>query len=1106
MGVGKPAYTSSKPCASDSRLSGDTIASGEEANRRALAPNSVSVVRRIGHVGGLQWNPNLRTKLQPNCTQKMELWKPHDSLSWCGTLTGYTKSMHMHQHGRRRSKTVKNHCLSTGMHSTQRDDIFIPSPCRAHVGRQGVCHHGRADFVISSLHFMRPANFTSVYGVMLSLRNSTSVAATRVSSIQESSQNGETPNQGNPVMHKTAMLSVKGVKVVGLEAEMATASENMKLEHKFTSDQGITRLTGSDVTSGQGGSGTIGVRSLKQKIGGKMSDFNNFWKAIHEVYREDTATWGFGSSPIFTVYEGVGGKIEKVTIDEKEIQRRQGIEPLLPGYGDEASKARAQKMIMLARTIAKDLEMGNTVPKINSTIFAVIKHASKDESKPGHQKLFNQVNSVAYTVAPALKSVFLIAMPIYGICIIWGAYLLITKQSDKDIIKEEKAADILDKMRKLKTQMNAHKGDIGASQSPLAPSDFMKRLLEVREMARQVRSEEELQKSTQDSDTGLEYQSRAQNLIGNLAVEADFEMEQAEIEIVGDISVDSTIKEDLDTLQVNVCHNGTIEGQGPEQEDMSSSAAKELKDTNIMFAKSSVEVTRSAHESSALDGALKPAFKVKPRIIMSLEEAKATISGKNERLSDATGSNPDFNITAERTTYRMEHQVGQEFTSASILHDDDSYGRLNLLGGFCEDMSPGSGSEVLQSRGDRTLAANNEKQDRGGGKQKELESLEGEEPKSDTLGELGMMCVKTLGKVTSQGREKEEARPESIYSRGPDGLKDPNKAATSHLLNKIIEDRQQDEAQISSLTSTRHGNHYASSSSRSPYSDKISDEGLRSSHSGSILVKNATKKAGLSANTKDVVGSGQPLREEGIFTNTKRWSKELQRRYDSERDPEVRELMKEIGSELDSWVTEEEVEEAGRLASKIEGGDEDYLHKHYQKVQKKIKEERERFGLETVLEKYKEYQPKLEDELWWLDLRFVLCLMVVSRKRGRGLYGLDMTLDLESASNQVAKHIVAFEERKDALNFCRTLQHSSGSRFQHAEVCPFSPKQLYKIAKEEGFKVTVLRMGQIQANVDQTLEEVEEKILEIGRSVYWEKLERERSIDIDSILHQRFGL
>lgn len=1095
FGVGKPAYTSSKPCASDSRLGGDAIASEEEANRRALKPNSV---------GGLQWNPNLRMKLQQNCTQKMELWKPHDSLSWCGTLTGCTKRMHMHQHGRRRSKAVKNHCLSTGMHATQRHDIFIPSLCRAHVSRQGVCHHGRADFVICNLHFTRPAKFASVYGVMLNLRNSTSVTATRVSSIQESSQNGETPNQGNPVVHKTAMLSVKGVKVVGLEGEMATARENMKLEHKFTSEQGITRLIGSDVTSGQGGSGTIGVRSLKQKIGGKMSDFNNWWKAVHEAYHEDTATWGFGSSPIFTVYEGLGGKIEKVTIDEKEIQRRQGIEPLLPGYIDEASKARAQKKIMLARTIAKDLEMGNTVPKINSTIFAVIKHASKDESKPGHEKLFNQVNSVAYTVAPALKSVFLIAMPIYGICIIWGAYLQITKQSDKDIIKEEKAAARLDKMRKLKTQMNAHKGDTGALQSPLAPSDFMKRLLEVREMARQVRSEEELQKSTQDSDTGLEYQSRAQNLIGTLAVEADFEMEQAEIEIVGDASVDSTIKEDLDTWQVNVCHNGTREGQGPEQEDMSNSAAKELKD---MFAKSSAEVTRSAHESSSLDEALKPSFKVKPRIIMSLEEAKATISGKNERLSDATESNPDFNITAERTTYRMEHQVGQESTSASILHDDDSYGRLNLLRGFCEDRSPSSGSEVSQqSKGDWTLAANNEKQARGGGKQKELESLEGEEPKSDTLGELGSMCVKALGKVTSQGREREEARPESFNSRGPDGLKDPNKTATSHLLNKIIEDRQQDEAQISSMTSTRHGNHYASSSSRSPYSDKFSDEGLRSSHSGSILVKNATKKASLSANTKDVVGSGQPLREEGIFTNTKRWSKELQRRYDSERDPEVRELMKEIGSELDSWVTEEEVEEAGRLASKIEGGDEDYLHKHYQKVQKKIKEERERFGLETVLEKYKEYQPKLEDELWWLDLRFVLCLMVVSTNQGRGLYGLDMALDFENASNQVAKHIVAFEERKDALNFCRILQHSSGSRFQHAEVCPFSPKQLYKIAKEEGFKVTVLRMGQIQANVDQTLEEVEEKILEIGRSVYWEKVERERSIDIDSILHQRFGL
>lgn len=67
--------------------------------------------------------------------------------------------------------------------------------------------------------------------------------------------------------------------------------------------------------------------------------------------------------------------------------------------------------------------------------------------------------------------------------------------------------------------------------------------------------------------------------------------------------------------------------------------------------------------------------------------------------------------------------------------------------------------------------------------------------------------------------------------------------------------------------------------------------------------------------------------------------------------------------------------------------------------------------------------------------------MVVSAKQeGGGLYGLDMTIDSEGMSNQVARHLIAFEDRKDASNFCRLLELRSGSRFQFAQVCPFSPK------------------------------------------------------------------
>ena len=100
---------------------------------------------------------------------------------------------------------------------------------------------------------------------------------------------------------------------------------------------------------------------------------------------------------------------------------------------------------------------------------------------------------------------------------------------------------------------------------------------------------------------------------------------------------------------------------------------------------------------------------------------------------------------------------------------------------------------------------------------------------------------------------------------------------------------------------------------------KISGLDSRSSGTNKILIK----KGFPSRKTRDVVGGGRPLRDEGSFSNTKRWTKELQRKYDSEQDPSVRKLIKEMGSELQSWVTEEEIEEARRLALKLEQGDDD---------------------------------------------------------------------------------------------------------------------------------------------------------------------------------------
>lgn len=67
-------------------------------------------------------------------------------------------------------------------------------------------------------------------------------------------------------------------------------------------------------------------------------------------------------------------------------------------------------------------------------------------------------------------------------------------------------------------------------------------------------------------------------------------------------------------------------------------------------------------------------------------------------------------------------------------------------------------------------------------------------------------------------------------------------------------------------------------------------------------------------------------------------------------------------------------------------------------------------------------------------------------------------------------------------------------------------QDVFRQAKGDGFGVTVIRKGEIKLNVDQTLEEVEELITEIGSKMYHDKIMRERSVDISSLMKGVLGV
>lgn len=310
------------------------------------------------------------------------------------------------------------------------------------------------------------------------------------------------------------------------------------------------------------------------------------------------------------------------------------------------------------------------------------------------------------------------------------------------------------------------------------------------------------------------------------------------------------------------------------------------------------------------------------------------------------------------------------------------------------------------------------------------------------------------------------------------------------------------EPQGNKKSSTRAATSSSSSSLTEEAKDSSSKEGLKERH-------RSNKNASVSGSRTVITTSGRkPKPESQEWKHTKKWVQELQKKYDMETDPDQRAIMEEVGQDLEKWITEEEITQAGNLLSKGLAGEEEYARIHYEKTRDKIRRQHEMFGEQGMLNKYGEYKTtKKESELWWLDLPFVLCIGLATNVNGvedHGLYSLDMTPNMEGlveGKQETKYHTVAFQDQKEAVNFCSLLL----SERHFAEVVPLAPKDLRQDALREGFHVTVLKKGELGLRPGQALEEVEARMIEIGSAIYWEQLEHTRSIDIDAVLDDSLG-
>ncbi|KAG2252497.1 hypothetical protein Bca52824_082633 [Brassica carinata] len=161
-------------------------------------------------------------------------------------------------------------------------------------------------------------------------------------------------------------------------------------------------------------------------------------------------------------------------------------------------------------------------------------------------------------------------------------------------------------------------------------------------------------------------------------------------------------------------------------------------------------------------------------------------------------------------------------------------------------------------------------------------------------------------------------------------------------------------------------------------------------------------------------GSVRPGKKSGkeFWQHTKKWSPGFLELYNAETDPEVKAVMRDMGKDLDRWITEDEIKDVADIMEKLPERNKKFMEKKLNKV----KREMELFGPQAVLSKYREYgEDKEEDYLWWLDLPHVLCLELYTvddkGEQQVGFYTLEMAKDLELEPKP--HHVIAFENAAD---------------------------------------------------------------------------------------------
>eukprot|EP00897_Mesotaenium_endlicherianum_P010024 jgi/Mesen1/904/ME000116S00053 len=249
------------------------------------------------------------------------------------------------------------------------------------------------------------------------------------------------------------------------------------------------------------------------------------------------------------------------------------------------------------------------------------------------------------------------------------------------------------------------------------------------------------------------------------------------------------------------------------------------------------------------------------------------------------------------------------------------------------------------------------------------------------------------------------------------------------------------------------------------------------------------------------------------WQHTRKWSEELQKMYDEEKDPRVRDFMKELGQDLPKWTTPEDLERLERLAEG-RGSWEEVAQEAERTIERRLRERQESVGRDAFISQLQGLsRARLEQEDdWWQSKHFLVTLLVRWKTEegsdATGLYSLfvgdpgdedDEAARAAAQADPSMRHLIAFESRQEARNYIQILLQSRGG--DNAMIITeqaYSPADLFNVASNAGYGLTVLREGTIRMFSGQPAEEVEAQIVAIGRDRHIRK--NRPIIDIEDAL------